>query len=157
LAAVGSAPPPDPNPLVDPRGRHRLQVVSPDDWWPEVVATPADQCAVAIRQVAVAVAGAHDARWPHPVRAAAVGQIGRGPSPELVAALTTERAFSWAAIAAARPPLTPEPLVPGWNGDLVAAEQQARGWECLAMALDEPTPERLADVVYAALGAGLTR
>ncbi len=162
LVACSGVTPPDPNPLMNRAGRHRLQVSSPDAWWPEVVATPADQFGVAIRQVVAAVVEGHDAAGtPNALlRAAVVEQLRRGtrPTPELLAALRDEVGEARIQMIWARGPAAPTPpLQPGWNAGLVRAEQAIRMWECLTIALGEPTAERLADVTHAGAAAGLSR
>ena len=54
------------------------------------------------------------------------------------------------------PIAAPEPLVDGWNDGLVGGEQMLRGYETLWLALQDPTRETLADMIYAAIAAGVT-
>ncbi len=162
VVAVGAEPPPSPNPLADHTigRRHRLAVLSPDAWWPVVCALPEDQVAGAVRQVAAAVASAQAGAGgadADRLRAAAVGQVGRAPSPDLAAALAEAVVQARVAVmlaAQGEPPATPPPH---WNAGLRRAAAELRAWEALSLAA-APGPAdrmRLAEVVTAASAAGL--
>jgi hypothetical protein len=152
VVAVQDSPPPQPNPLRSPAGRHRLLVASPDLWWQWVAAVPEDELASRIREIALSVAAAHDAVDPDPLRALAVAQIGRGRAAAVDAELADRAAGAWITAVTMPVPATAT-LTPGWNHTLVTADQILRGWETLALAQADPTREALAEVVYSAQGA----
>lgn len=163
VVSLAGVPAPYPNPLADSSiGRHRLEVLSPDEWWPVVVALPDEQVAAAVAQVAATVAQAYrgvggaDADR---LRAAAVSQIGRAPSQAVADALLDARVEAVMAVFNAAPMEPPDPLPPGWNAGLRRAAGELRAWEALAIASapGELDRQRLADVVAAAAAAGVVR
>ncbi|MCV6991814.1 hypothetical protein H7I87_18385 [Mycobacterium timonense] len=142
------------NPLRNPAGRHRLQVASPDDGWPWVQAIPEDKIAATMRYVASWVAESHDRAFGvDGLRGTTVQQISRSGGDELWAAVGMKMHKQRSEIMTSGKYDAPEPLAEGWNKELVAAEQQLRGWETLWLAQREPTRETLADMVYSALAA----
>jgi hypothetical protein len=146
----------DQNPLRDPAGHHRLEVASPDHWWPRVQNVPDDEIAHWIRTVAETAADAHDQAFgPDPLRATAVEHIGRAGSNEIRDAVAERMHYVRGEIMTA-PIAAPEPLVDGWNDGLVGGEMLLRGYETLWLALHDPTREALADMIYAAIAAGVT-
>lgn len=143
----------DQNPLRNPAGRHRLEIASPDYWWPKVQAIPEDEIPANIRYVASTVAESHDRNFGVDVlRTSVIEQIGRPGGEQLWEAVGMNmHAVRGQLMTAQIDP--PEPLAEGWNKELVAAEQQLRCWETLWLAQREPSRETLADMVYSALAA----
>lgn len=153
----------EPNPVFDPAGLHRLQVASPDTWWPQVQDIPEQDIATRIRDLAGHVAQAHDdAFGVHDVdsqqfggralRSAAVEQIGR-PGGDLVWQAVEQQMHWTRAQIMTAPIAAPEPLYEGWNNDLTSAEQMLRGWEVLWLAQRPTSRATLADMTYAAVAA----
>jgi len=143
----------DPNPLRNPAGRHRLELASPEGWWPQVQAIPEAEIAERIRGVAGWVADTHDQAFgADPLRAAAVEQIGRGGGDHVWHEIEQRVHYVRAEIMTA-PVDAPEPLTEGWNDGLVAAEQMLRGWETLRLGQRAASRETFADMTYAAVAA----
>lgn len=152
-----------PNPVLNPDGRHRLELASPDRWWAQVQAIPEADIATRIRDLAGHVAQAHDAAFGvhdadsqnfggRALRVAAVEQIGRPGGEAVWHAVEQQMHWTRAQIMTA-PIAAPEPLYEGWNNDLIAAEQMLRGWEVLWLAQRAATRATLADMTYAAAAA----
>lgn len=152
-----------PNPVLNPDGRHRLELASPDRWWAQVQAIPEADIATRIRDLADHVAQAHDAAFGvhdadsqnfggRALRVAAVEQIGRPGGEAVWHAVEQQMHWTRAQIMTA-PIAAPEPLHEGWNNDLIAAEQMLRGWEVLWLAQRAATRATLADMTYAAAAA----
>jgi hypothetical protein len=143
----------DPNPLHNPAGRHRLEIASPDGWWPQVQTIPETDIGARIGGVASWVADTHDQAFGiDPLRAAAVAQIGRAGGDHVWHEVEQRIHLIRAEIMTA-PIDAPEPLTDGWNDGLVAAEQLLRGWETLWLGKRAPGRETLADMTYAAVAA----
>lgn len=143
----------DPNPLRNPAGRHRLELASPDSWWPQVQSIPEAEIAERIRGVASWVADTHDQAFgADPLRAAAVEHIGRSGGDHLWHEVEQRMHYVRSEIMTA-PVDAPEPLAEGWNDGLVAAEQMLRGWEALWLGQRSASRETLADMTYAAVAA----
>lgn len=143
----------DPNPLHNPAGRHRLEIASPDGWWPQVQTIPETDIGARISGVASWVADTHDQAFGiDPLRAAAVAQIGRAGGDHVWHEVEQRMHLIRAEIMTA-PVDAPEPLADGWNDGLVAAEQLLRGWETLWLSKRAPGRETLADMTYAAVAA----
>lgn len=154
----------EPNPVLNPAGRHRLQMASPNGWWAQVQAIPDADIPARIRDLAAHVAQVHDEAFGvHDVgdeqkfggralRAIAVEQIGRPGGEAVWQAVEQQMHYVRSEIMTA-PIAAPEPLYEGWNSDLTAAEQMLRGWEVLWLAQRPPTRETLADMTYAAAAA----
>ncbi len=153
----------DPNPVLDPAGRHRLQLASPGGWWTQVQRVPDEDVATRIRDLVAHVAHAHDEAFGvHDVdsrqfggralRSAAVEQVGR-PGGEFVWQAVEQQMHWTRAQIMTAPIAAPEPLYEGWNNDLTAAEQMLRGWEVLWLAQRPASRATLADMTYAAAAA----
>lgn len=143
----------DPNPLRDPAGRHRLELASPEGWWPQVQTIPEAEIAERIRGVASWVADTHDQAFgADPLRTAAVEHIGRSGGDHLWHEVEQRMHYVRSEIMTA-PVDAPEPLSEGWNDGLVAAEQMLRGWEALWLGQRTASRETLADMTYAAVAA----
>lgn len=154
----------EPNPVLNPAGRHRLQMASPNGWWAQVQTIPDADIPARIRDLAAHVAQVHDEAFGvHDVgdeqkfggralRAIAVEQIGRPGGEAVWQAVEQQMHYVRSEIMTA-PIAAPEPLYEGWNSDLTAAEQMLRGWEVLWLAQRPPTREALADMTYAAAAA----
>ena len=154
VAAADRTTPIEPNPLLNPAGRHRLELASPDVWWPIVTQIPDSDITEHISSVAARVAATHDAAFGHdPLRQAAVEAIGRSSGVGHVWQQVAERMYTAHAHVMTMPVDAPEPLPAGWNHALVAAEQALRGWEALWLAQRGSSRENLADMVYAAVAA----
>ena len=143
----------DPNPLRNPAGRHRLELASPEGWWPQVQTIPEAEIAERIRGVASWVSDTHDKAFgADPLRAAAVEQIGRSGGDHMWHEVEQRMHYVRSEIMTA-PVDAPEPLSEGWNDGLVAAEQMLRGWEALWLGQRAASRETLADMTYAAVAA----
>lgn len=143
----------DPNPLHNPAGRHRLEIASPEGWWPQVQTIPETDIGARISGVASWVADTHDQAFGvDPLRAAAVAQIGRAGGDHVWHEVEQRMHLTRAEIMTA-PVDAPEPLADGWNDGLVAAEQLLRGWETLWLGKRAAGRETLADMTYAAVAA----
>lgn len=143
----------DPNPLRNPAGRHRLELASPEGWWPQVQTIPEAEIAERIRGVASWVSDTHDKAFgADPLRAAAVEQIGRSGGDHMWHEVEQRMHYVRSEIMTA-PVDAPEPLSDGWNDGLVAAEQMLRGWEALWLGQRAASRETLADMTYAAVAA----
>lgn len=78
VVADDRTPPVEPNPLLNPAGRHRLELASPEIWWPLIQKVPDSEVAQQIVSVATHVAQSHDAAFGvDPLRHAAEESIGR--------------------------------------------------------------------------------
>lgn len=156
-----------PNPLMNPAGRHRLLLASPERW-ASVQAVADGDVLARMRRLAEYVGMEHDVKgfavgavpagdgpWTAgtpDLRLRAVEQIGQPGGDEVWAAVATQMHLARMDLMT-QPVTEPTPLVDGWNAGLVAQERALRGWETLWLAQRPPTRETLADMTYAALAA----
>lgn len=144
-----------PNPLHEPKGRHRLEIAAPEHWqW--VMSVPEEHIEAEVRKVAGWIVEQHDhmfEQWPGndemaKLRAAALAQVGREGGSTEVAKLLAGRMGELASR------LMGTPLVgtPQWTTHTYS-EMQLRGWETLLLGLGASSRTVLADMQYAALMA----
>ncbi|KRQ23332.1 MULTISPECIES: hypothetical protein [unclassified Mycobacteroides] len=144
-----------PNPLHEPKGRHRLEIAAPEHWqW--VMSVPEEHIEAEVREVAGWLVEQHDhmfEQWPGndemaKLRAAALAQVGREGGSTDVAKLLAGKMGELASR------LMGTPLVgtPQWTTHTYS-EMQLRGWETLLLGLGASSRTVLADMQYAALMA----
>lgn len=147
-----------PNPLHEPKGRHRLELAAPEHWqW--VMSVPEEHIEAEVREVAALVVEQHDhmfEQWPGndemaKLRAVALAQVGREGGSTDVAKLLKGRMGELAS----RLMGTPLYGTPQWTTHTYS-EMLLRGWETLLLGLRTPSRTVLADMQYAALMATQT-
>lgn len=147
-----------PNPLHEPKGRHRLELAAPEHWqW--VMSVPEEHIEAEVREVAAWLVEQHDhmfANWPDndemaKLRAVALAQVGREGGSTDVARLLAGRMGELAS----RLMGTPLYGTPQWTTHTYS-EMLLRGWETLLLGLGASSRTVLADMQYAALMATQT-
>ncbi|BEL42019.1 hypothetical protein Isolate57596_53890 (plasmid) [Mycobacteroides abscessus subsp. abscessus] len=147
-----------PNPLHEPKGRHRLELAAPEHWqW--VMSVPEEHIEAEVREVAAWLVEQHDhmfANWPDndemaKLRAVALAQVGREGGSTDVAKLLAGRMGELAS----RLMGTPLYGTPQWTTHTYS-EMLLRGWETLLLGLGASSRTVLADMQYAALMATQT-
>lgn len=147
-----------PNPLHEPKGRHRLELAAPEHWqW--VLSVPEEHIEAEVREVAAWLVEQHDhmfANWPDndemaKLRAVALAQVGREGGSTEVAKLLAGRMGELAS----RLMGTPLYGTPQWTTHTYS-EMLLRGWETLLLGLGAASRTVLADMQYAALMATQT-
>ncbi|QSN49785.1 hypothetical protein I3U33_27020 (plasmid) [Mycobacteroides abscessus subsp. abscessus] len=147
-----------PNPLHEPKGRHRLELAAPEHWqW--VMSVPEEHIEAEVREVAAWLVEQHDhmfANWPDndemaKLRAVALAQVGREGGSADVAKLLAGRMGELAS----RLMGTPLYGTPQWTTHTYS-EMLLRGWETLLLGLGASSRTVLADMQYAALMATQT-